>query len=49
MIKVSDFVADFLARQGITQVFTITGGGAMGYAGALNKQQLRQLSMKIMS
>jgi len=29
MIKVSDFVADFLARQGITQVFTITGGGAM--------------------
>lgn len=27
--KVSDFIADFLASRGISQVFTVTGGGAM--------------------
>lgn len=28
-MKVSDYVADFLFRNGITQVFSVTGGGAM--------------------
>ena len=28
-IKVSDYVSDFLARNGITTVFTVVGGGAM--------------------
>ena len=28
-IKVSDYIAKMLVRQGITQVFTVTGGGAM--------------------
>ena len=28
-IKVSDYIADFLAKNGITTVFTVVGGGAM--------------------
>ena len=28
-IKVSDYIAKMLVSQGITQVFTVTGGGAM--------------------
>lgn len=28
-IKVSDYIADFLAGHGITQIFTVVGGGAM--------------------
>lgn len=28
-VKVSDYVADFFAKRNITQVFTVTGGGAM--------------------
>lgn len=28
-VKVSDYVADFLANEGIRHVFTVTGGGAM--------------------
>ena len=27
--KVSDYIADRLAQEGICQVFTVTGGGAM--------------------
>lgn len=27
--KISDYIADFLAKNGITDVFTVTGGGAM--------------------
>lgn len=27
--KVSDYIADRLAQEGISQVFTVTGGGAM--------------------
>ena len=27
--KVSDYIADRLAQEGIRQVFTVTGGGAM--------------------
>lgn len=28
-IKVSDYIADFLVRHGITEIFTVVGGGAM--------------------
>ncbi len=28
-VKVSDYIADFLAKRGVEHVFTITGGGAM--------------------
>ena len=28
-VKVSDFIADYLADYGITDVFTVVGGGAM--------------------
>ena len=28
-IKVSDYIADFLVKKGITHVFTVVGGGAM--------------------
>ena len=28
-VKVSDYIADFLATHGITQIFTVVGGGAM--------------------
>jgi thiamine pyrophosphate-dependent acetolactate synthase large subunit-like protein len=28
-VKVSDYIADFLVRNGITDMFTLTGGGAM--------------------
>jgi acetolactate synthase-1/2/3 large subunit len=28
-VKVSDYIADFLIKKGITQVFTVVGGGAM--------------------
>ena len=28
-VKVSDYIADFLAEKGVEHVFTITGGGAM--------------------
>ena len=27
--RLSDYIADFLAEQNITQIFTVTGGGAM--------------------
>lgn len=27
--RLSDYIADFLAQRGITDVFTVTGGGAM--------------------
>lgn len=29
IVKLSDYVADFLVRSDITHVFTVTGGGAM--------------------
>ena len=29
MVKVSDYIVDFLVKNGITDVFTVTGGGAM--------------------
>ena len=28
-VKVSDYIADFLVKKGITHVFTVVGGGAM--------------------
>ena len=28
-VKVSDYIADFLAEHGITNIFTVVGGGAM--------------------
>ena len=28
-IRVSDYIADFLVEKGLTQVFTVVGGGAM--------------------
>lgn len=36
-IKVSDFVANFLADNGITDVFMLTGGGAMHLNNSLGK------------
>ena len=27
--RVADYIADFLAANGITDIFTVTGGGAM--------------------
>ena len=36
-IKVSDYIADFLVDHGITQVFTVTGGGAMHLNDALGR------------
>jgi len=38
-IKVSDFIADFLANNGITDVFTITGGGAMHLNDSIGKNE----------
>ena len=29
MIKVSDYIADFLVKKGVTTGFTVVGGGAM--------------------
>ena len=28
-VKVSDYIADFLVRRSITEIFTVVGGGAM--------------------
>lgn len=38
-IKVSDYIAERLVREGIEQVFTVTGGGAMHLNDALGHQQ----------
>ena len=38
-IKVSDYIADFLVDHGITQVFTVTGGGAMHLNDALGHKK----------
>lgn len=38
-IKVSDYIARALAEQGITQVFTVTGGGAMHLNDALGHEK----------
>ncbi len=38
-IKVSDYIAQTLVEQGITQVFTVTGGGAMHLNDALGHQK----------
>ncbi len=38
-IKVSDYIAQVLAEQGITQVFTVTGGGAMHLNDALGHRE----------
>ena len=37
--KVSDYIADRLAQEGICQVFTVTGGGAMHLDDALGHQE----------
>ena len=34
-VKVSDYIANFLSENGITDVFTVTGGGAMHLNDAL--------------
>ena len=42
--KVSDYIAQVLADRGITQVFTVTGGGAMHLNDALgHKKELKCL------
>lgn len=38
-IKVSDYIAQFLVDHGITQVFTVTGGGAMHLNDALGHKE----------
>lgn len=38
-IKVSDFIADFFAKKGISQVFTVVGGGAMHLNDSLGHHQ----------
>ena len=38
-IKVADFIAEFLAQKGVSDVFTITGGGAMHLNDALGHNQ----------
>ena len=35
MIKVSDYIAEFLADYGVREVFMVTGGGAMHLDDAL--------------
>ena len=35
MIKVSEYIADFFTEHGVTDVFMITGGGAMHLNDAL--------------
>ena len=37
--KVSNYIAEFLVEHGITQVFTVTGGGAMHLNDALGHQE----------
>ena len=39
MIKVSEYTADFFAEHGVTDVFMITGGGAMHLNDALGHKQ----------
>lgn len=39
MIRVADYVADFLVEHGINHVFTVTGGGAMHLNDALGKKE----------
>ena len=43
MIKVTDFIANYLVKQHITQVFMLTGGGAMHLNDSLGKH--RQLNV----
>ena len=38
-IRVADFIADFLVKKGITDVFSVTGGGAMHLNDGLGKKQ----------
>ena len=38
-MKVSDYIAQTLVEHGITQVFTVTGGGAMHLNDALGHQK----------
>jgi acetolactate synthase-1/2/3 large subunit len=37
MIKVTDYIANFLVEQGIEHVFMLTGGGAMHLNDSLGK------------
>lgn len=39
MIRVADYVADFLVEHGINHLFTVTGGGAMHLNDALGKKE----------
>ncbi len=38
-IRVADFIADFLVKNGISEVFSVTGGGAMHLNDGLGKKQ----------
>lgn len=38
-MKVAQFIADFLVKQGVTDVFTVTGGGAMHLNDALGHKE----------
>ena len=38
-VKVSDYIADFLVKKGITHVFTVVGGGAMHLNDSLGKHE----------
>ena len=38
-IRVADFIADFLVKKGVTDVFSVTGGGAMHLNDGLGKKQ----------
>ena len=38
-MKVAQYIADFLVKQGVTDVFTVTGGGAMHLNDALGHKE----------
>ncbi len=41
--RVADYIADFIAEQGVGHVFLLPGGGAMHLNDAVGKHPLRQL------
>ena len=48
-IKVSDYIAKQLVKHGITQVFSVTGGGAMHLNDALGHEKDLHVCISIMS